>query len=192
MELNLIKEFNILLRGLFHHAVFCQHDGEYRISMTDEKRIIMKKIDTFLESYTDFSNNVLLYGQHFFKLTEYLYAHVGNEKNYYVSYNYTCINKNELVNYCINNDLTYQNYILEKSNSIDIDSFSINSFGEFMEKIIDNQYCYEIPHRIESDRAINEFGHSEYYFGLNKFKFVNVYRLRDDVNAMKIIKSKIK
>ena len=180
----LIREFNELLNILCNKIDFCQHDSEYRIKFNQQNENAMKRITEIVELYPDFRDNVYIYGTNHYRLKEYMYGYIGRTQKYYASYKFACVDKNIVDNYCTKYGLYYSKYIIGDDNH---GMSQIQTFSEFMDQIT-QKYNYQLPKRIEIlDEPLKDNMFHNTYFGLGSFKYIDVFKMRDDINISKFI-----
>ncbi len=179
----IIREFNKLLNIVCNKIDFCQHDSEYRIKFSQQNDDAMKRITEILELYPNFCDNVYIYGVDHYRLKNYMYGCIGRKQKYYASYKFACVDINIVDNYCTKYGLDCSNYIIGN------DNFKMNTqtFSEFMDQIT-QKYNYKLPNRIEIlDEPSKDNMFHNTYFGLNSFKYIDVFKMRDDINISKFL-----
>lgn len=180
---NVVSKFNELLKHFFNQIEFCQHDSDYRpINNNINSPIIIIENEMFklLEKYPDFHNEVFLYGINLYKLDEYAYSDKNSfadkDHNYYAAKQFGCVSKVEFYEYCKNNDLNPDSYLISDHQESDEE---ITNFSEYMDKF-KKKYIYIIPNIIE----INDGSHIRFTL-FSKFNFINILKMQNDLSNLR-------
>ena len=186
----LVIQFNDMLKTFFQKIEYCQHDNDYRPRAMSKHSILAIKtqIEDFMKAHPDFCNQVYLYGTDNYRLREYTYANFTSRKTY-ASYSFSCVSKQQYNIYCNNAGISCMGNYVMNSNETKCDLISTNNNFEDCINILVNKYNYVVPRNIEiySD-DVYEGKFPTHFNVFGTFKYINILKLRDDINIIRAIK----